>query len=101
MSIGRSIDGRHETLLAGNPTAGALVEWAFAELLPGADRHDVLEQARDARRRTGRGLHAARTFAAASPRLPILSQSLRLIHLDARDRARRRRSAGSPTRPPP
>lgn len=45
MSLGRTVDGRHETLLAGNPTAGALVEWAFAELLPGADRHDALEQA--------------------------------------------------------
>ena len=46
MSLARSIDGRHETLLAGNPTAGALVEWAFGELLPGADRHAVLEGAR-------------------------------------------------------
>lgn len=45
MSLARTVDGRHETLLAGNPTAGALVEWAFAELLPGADRHDALEQA--------------------------------------------------------
>lgn len=46
MSLARTVDGRHETLLAGNPTAGALVEWAFTELLPGVDRHDVLEQAR-------------------------------------------------------
>lgn len=45
MSLARTVDGAHETLLAGNPTAGALVEWAFAELLPGADRHDVQEQA--------------------------------------------------------
>lgn len=45
MSLARTVDGRHETLLAGNPTAGALVEWAFAELLPGADRHDAMEQA--------------------------------------------------------
>jgi len=45
MSLARTVDGRHETLLAGNPTAGALVEWAFAELLPGADRHDLLERA--------------------------------------------------------
>jgi xylulokinase len=45
MSLARTVDGRHETLLAGNPTAGALVEWAFDELLPGADRHDVLERA--------------------------------------------------------
>ncbi|MEV8213446.1 FGGY family carbohydrate kinase [Leifsonia sp. NPDC077715] len=46
MSLARSIDGRYETLLAGNPAAGALVEWAFAELLPGADRHAALEGAR-------------------------------------------------------
>lgn len=45
MSLARTVDGRHETLLAGNPAAGALVEWAFAELLPGADRREVLEQA--------------------------------------------------------
>ncbi|MGO4595697.1 L-fuculokinase [Leifsonia sp. 2TAF2] len=45
MSLARTVDGRHETLLAGNATAGALVEWAFAELLPGADRNDVLQQA--------------------------------------------------------
>ncbi|NUU08508.1 FGGY family carbohydrate kinase [Leifsonia sp. C5G2] len=45
MSLARTVDGRHETLLAGNPTAGALVEWAFAALLPGADRHDLLEHA--------------------------------------------------------
>jgi xylulokinase len=45
MSLARTVDGRHETLLAGNPTAGALVEWAFAELLPGADRHDLLGRA--------------------------------------------------------
>ncbi|MGN7800177.1 FGGY-family carbohydrate kinase [Leifsonia sp. 22587] len=46
MSLARCVDGRFETLLAGNPTAGALVEWAFSELIPGADRHDVLQQAR-------------------------------------------------------
>ncbi|WP_431246046.1 FGGY-family carbohydrate kinase [Leifsonia xyli] len=46
MSLARCVDGRHESLLAGNPTAGALVEWAFDELLPGADRRDALEQAR-------------------------------------------------------
>ncbi|WP_285114907.1 FGGY family carbohydrate kinase [Leifsonia sp. fls2-241-R2A-40a] len=45
MSLGRTVDGRHETLLAGNPAAGALVEWTFAELLPGTDRNDVLAQA--------------------------------------------------------
>jgi len=46
MSLARSVDGRYETVLAGNPTAGALVEWAFAELIPGADRHAALEGAR-------------------------------------------------------
>ena len=46
MSLARGVEGRHLTLLAGNPTAGALVEWAFAELIPGADRRDVLQQAR-------------------------------------------------------
>lgn len=37
-SIGPTVGGMHESLLGGNPTAGAFVEWAFRELLPGADR---------------------------------------------------------------
>lgn len=45
MSLARSVDGRYETVLAGNPTAGALVEWAFAELLPGVDRRETLQRA--------------------------------------------------------
>ncbi|WP_374008989.1 L-fuculokinase [Leifsonia sp. LS-T14] len=82
MSLGRSIDGRHETLLAGNPTAGALVEWAFDELLPGTDRHDVLEQAH--------ALADAPVEAFLLPYLrgrqspaPDVSQTIRLIHLGA------------------
>jgi len=45
MSLARTVDGRYETVLAGNPTAGALVEWAFAELLPGVDRRETLQRA--------------------------------------------------------
>lgn len=81
MSLARTVDGRHETLLAGNPTAGALVEWAFAELLPGADRHDLLEHA--AGMADGpvhafllpylRGRQSPQPDAAASPRLVRLA----------------------------
>jgi xylulokinase len=46
MSVARTVDGHDETLIAGNPTAGALVQWAFAELFPGADRGQVLAQTR-------------------------------------------------------
>lgn len=42
MSVARTVDGRHESLLAGNPMAGAFVEWAFTQLLPGADREAAL-----------------------------------------------------------
>jgi xylulokinase len=38
MSVARTVDGRHESLVAGNPTAGALVEWAFQTIWPGAER---------------------------------------------------------------
>jgi xylulokinase len=34
MSIARTVDGAHETLLAANPTAGAFVAWAVDHLLP-------------------------------------------------------------------
>lgn len=45
MSTGRTVDGRHASVLAGNPTAGALIEWAFAELFPGVERQGVLDRA--------------------------------------------------------
>ncbi|MGN6204399.1 FGGY-family carbohydrate kinase [Humibacter sp.] len=45
MSIARAVDGIHESLLGANPTAGALVEWALHELLPGVDRADVFAAA--------------------------------------------------------
>ncbi|GAB3614843.1 FGGY-family carbohydrate kinase [Humibacter ginsengisoli] len=45
MSIARAVDGIHESLLGANPTAGALIEWALDELLPGADRADVFAAA--------------------------------------------------------
>jgi len=83
MSIGRSIDGRHETLLAGNPTAGALVEWAFAELLPGTDRHDVLEQACALADAPVEAFMLPYLRGRQSP-APDVSQTLRLIHLGAR-----------------
>jgi xylulokinase len=38
MSIGRTVTGPEETLLAGNPTGGALVDWVFVNLLPGVER---------------------------------------------------------------
>jgi xylulokinase len=41
MSVARTVDGRHESLVAGNPTAGALVEWAFQTIWPGADREAI------------------------------------------------------------
>jgi xylulokinase len=42
MSVARAIDGEHETLLAGNPAAGALVSWVFDRLLPGHPHEPVL-----------------------------------------------------------
>lgn len=45
MSIARAVDGRHESLVAANPAAGAFIEWAFDELLPGADRAEVFSAA--------------------------------------------------------
>ncbi|MGO4534762.1 FGGY-family carbohydrate kinase [Leifsonia sp. 2MCAF36] len=94
MSLGRSIDGRYETLLAGNPTAGALVEWAFAELLPGADPRDALEQAR--------ALADGPVEAFLLPYLrgrqcpdPDPEQALRLIHGDDRSGARSAASAAT------
>ncbi|MFF1572204.1 L-fuculokinase [Leifsonia sp. NPDC058292] len=45
MSIARTVDGAHESLLAGNPTAGGLVEWAFRTILPTADRERTLAEA--------------------------------------------------------
>ncbi|WP_348789448.1 FGGY family carbohydrate kinase [Leifsonia sp. NPDC080035] len=45
MSIAPSVDGRHRSLLAGNPTAGALVEWALRELLPGVEPTAALRSA--------------------------------------------------------
>lgn len=45
MSVARTVDGMHESLLAGNPTAGALVDWAFRSLFPGADRPSTLASA--------------------------------------------------------
>jgi xylulokinase len=45
MSVARTIDGAHESLLAGNPTAGALVEWAFQTVFPTAVREETLAAA--------------------------------------------------------
>lgn len=42
MSLARTVDGEHESLLAGNPTAGALVDWVFERLLPDEARESVL-----------------------------------------------------------
>ena len=81
MSIGRSIDGRSETLLSGNPTAGALVEWAFAELLPGVHRRDALEQAGTLAEGPIDAFLLPYLRGRQSP-APDPTQSLRLIHLD-------------------
>jgi xylulokinase len=45
MSVARTIDGSHESLLAGNPTAGALVEWAFQTIFPMEPREETLAAA--------------------------------------------------------
>jgi xylulokinase len=50
MSIARAVDGAHESLLGANPTAGALIEWALGELLPGADRSAVFAAAAECSR---------------------------------------------------
>ncbi|MDN4613359.1 FGGY family carbohydrate kinase [Leifsonia sp. F6_8S_P_1B] len=44
MSIARTVDGAHETLLAANPTAGAFVAWALEELLPPGAARDMVPQ---------------------------------------------------------
>jgi xylulokinase len=45
MSLARTVDGAHESLLAGNRTAGALVEWAFRTIFPNADRRTTFASA--------------------------------------------------------
>ncbi|MCX7522832.1 FGGY family carbohydrate kinase [Microbacterium sp. STN6] len=45
MSLARAVDGEHETLLAGNPMAGALVDWLFETRMPGVSRDDALRSA--------------------------------------------------------
>ena len=64
MSIGRTVTGAEETLLAGNPAGGALVDWVFVNLLPGVER--------------------ARTFARLGRREPEASGLLVLPYLRGR-----------------
>ncbi|HEY8282183.1 MAG TPA: FGGY family carbohydrate kinase, partial [Leifsonia sp.] len=44
-SVAPAVDGAHEAVLAGNPTAGAFVEWALRTLLPSADPRAAFDAA--------------------------------------------------------